>query len=318
LDTTEDPHIRLNFNITMLDLKCDWAVVDVVSSLGSNQNVTAHVTKWDLDANGIRQHFRGRNKLQDDIELFDESVTESLEELHGNGEDAVSLDEQTLTFAKNENEFLFVDFYASWCSHCRDLAPTWEALAEIMVDTGEHLGKLHHEDYESEDYDAATKIEQPVVVGKIDCVTHAKVCRDHGIRAYPTLRLFYNGQPWKGGDYKGHRTLISIIEWLYFVEEKAIEMEGGDKEDQVLQHAHRGTTIDTMHTKNHPNAITPHLIDSLRLKILLLAAHERLLGDDVSDEERQWHEKMLQDRKRLHDKERKDSEHPGCQLSGHL
>jgi hypothetical protein len=52
--------------------------------------------------------------------------------------------------------------------------------------------------------------------------------------------------------------------------------------------------------------------------MLLLAAHERLLGDDVSDEERQWHEKMLQDRKRLHDTEWKGSEHPGCQLSGHL
>lgn len=240
LDATEDPRIRLNFNITMLDLKCEWAVVDVVSSLGSNQNVTAHVTKWDLDANGKRQQFRGRNKLQQDIVLFDESVTESIEELHGNGEDAISLDEQTLAFAKNENEFLFVDFYASWCSHCRDLAPTWEALAELMLDTGEHLGKLHHEDYDSEDYDTAAKMEQPVIVGKMDCVTHPTVCREHGIRAYPTLRLFYNGSPWKGGDYKGHRTLLSIVEWLYFVEQKAIEMEGGSQGDQVLQHAHKG------------------------------------------------------------------------------
>lgn len=46
------------------------------------------------------------------------------------------------------------------------------------------------------------------------------------------------------------------------------------------------------------------------------AAHERLIGD-VSDEEKQWHEKILQDRKRLHSKW-VDAEHPGCQLSGHL
>jgi hypothetical protein len=30
LDKSDDPKIRLNFNITMLDLKCDWAVIDVV------------------------------------------------------------------------------------------------------------------------------------------------------------------------------------------------------------------------------------------------------------------------------------------------
>merc|ERR1712086_1178927 len=71
LDGSEDPRIRLNFNITMLDLRCEWAVVDVVSSLGSNQNVTAHVTKWDLDGNGARQTYRGRNRLQNDIVLFD-------------------------------------------------------------------------------------------------------------------------------------------------------------------------------------------------------------------------------------------------------
>jgi Endoplasmic Reticulum-Golgi Intermediate Compartment (ERGIC) len=30
LDTSDDPRIRLNFNITMMDLKCDFAVIDVV------------------------------------------------------------------------------------------------------------------------------------------------------------------------------------------------------------------------------------------------------------------------------------------------
>jgi len=287
LDVSDDPRIRLNFNITMLDFKCEWAVVDVVSSLGSNQNVTAHVTRWDLDSNGVRQTYRGRNRHQNDIVLFDESVTETIEELYVNGEDAVSLDEVTLQFAKNENEFLFVDFYASWCSHCRDLAPTWEALAEVMLDTGEHLGKLHHEDYDSEDYDAAEKVRLPVMVGKVDCVLHGIVCKTHAIRAYPTLQLFHNGEPWLGGEYRGHRTVMSMVEWLYFVEERVIELEGGSKDDQSLQHAHQ-------------------------------IAHERFLGDSVSDEERQWHEKLLQDRKRMHTKDWQVSEHPGCQLSGHL
>jgi hypothetical protein len=30
LDKSDDTRIRLNFNITMTDLRCDWAVIDVV------------------------------------------------------------------------------------------------------------------------------------------------------------------------------------------------------------------------------------------------------------------------------------------------
>jgi thiol-disulfide isomerase/thioredoxin len=104
----------------MMDLRCDFAVVDVVSVLGTDQNVTTHVTKWDVSAEGVRQRFKGRNRQQNDILLFDDQVTESIEELYQNGVDALSLTPETLDFAIRENEYVFVDFFASWCSHCRD------------------------------------------------------------------------------------------------------------------------------------------------------------------------------------------------------
>ena len=50
LDRSDDPRIRLNFNITMMDLRCDWAVIDVVSVLGTHQNV-----KGTRDAIGIKK-----------------------------------------------------------------------------------------------------------------------------------------------------------------------------------------------------------------------------------------------------------------------
>lgn len=100
-----------------MDLKCEWAVVDTVSVLGTDQNVTTHVTKWQVDAEGVRRRFQGRNRQQNDIKLFDEGVAQTIEELVEDGEDAVSLDANTFEFARKEQEYLFLDFYASWCSH---------------------------------------------------------------------------------------------------------------------------------------------------------------------------------------------------------
>jgi hypothetical protein len=114
LDSNDEPRIRLNFNITMMDLKCEYAVVDVVSVLGTEQNVSNHITKWNVDANGVRQRYQGRNKQQKDLDLFDTTVTRSLEELHEDGEDAINLSEETFEYARKTYEYLFVDFFASW------------------------------------------------------------------------------------------------------------------------------------------------------------------------------------------------------------
>ena len=244
LDRSDDPRIRLNFNITMMDLRCDFAVIDVVSVLGTDQNVTAHVTKWNIDGDGVRQGYRGRNRNQKDIDLFDPSVTESIEELHENGEDAISLDPEMLEYYKQEYDYVFVDFFASWCSHCRDLAPTWETLAEVMVDAGMEHEKVHPDDYSDEDYEAAAKVKMPVLIGKVDCVVHQELCNfDERIQAYPTLRLFVDGKPWQAGDYNGHRTVLEMVEWLFYMEEQHKEMlalEDGTQGEQVrtLHKAH--------------------------------------------------------------------------------
>jgi thiol-disulfide isomerase/thioredoxin len=251
LDQNDDQRIRLNFNITMMDLQCDWAVIDVVSVLGTDQNVTAHVTKWNVDGVGVRKGYRGRNRNQKDVHLFDESVTETLEELHQNGEDAISLDDDMFQSLKQDEEYLFVDFYAGWCSHCRDLAPTWEALAEVMYDAGvQQLGNVHRDEYADEDLEAAKKVKLPVTIAKIDCVTNPKVCnQQQRIQAYPTLRLFVDGTPWRGGDYRGHRTIIEMVEWLYYIEEQhknMLDKEGQEGEQaRTLHTAHQGMFLHT-------------------------------------------------------------------------
>jgi thiol-disulfide isomerase/thioredoxin len=233
LDSNPETQVRVNFDITMMDLKCEYATIDAVSVLGTQQNVTQHVTKYAVDQNGIKQRYKQRNLKQHDVQLYDRSIEESIEELHENGEDAISLDSDTLGVALEENTYVFVDFFANWCSHCRDLAPTWETLAEVMYELAEsrvdnHMNNHPHHEYSDEDYQAAVAVELPVLIGKIDCVDHHDLCTEMGIRAYPTLKFFVDGE--EKGDYMGHRT---VVELAHFIEAMEIEHRGKQVGEQV-------------------------------------------------------------------------------------
>lgn len=83
IDPNTDALLRINFNITVMDLPCEFAVIDVVDVLGSrNDNVTKNINKWQVDAEGVRKQFQGRNLEQRDI-IHDEH--HNMEELAANG-----------------------------------------------------------------------------------------------------------------------------------------------------------------------------------------------------------------------------------------
>lgn len=103
---------------------------------------------------------------------------------------AVNADVVVLTDAtyadkvKEQGTLWFIKFYAPWCGHCKNLAPTWE-----------QLGK-------------ALEGEAGVEVGSVDCTTSKTACTKADIRYYPTLKVFYNGEEVK--QYQGARDLESL------------------------------------------------------------------------------------------------------------
>lgn len=275
-----DDMIRVDFNITMMDLKCDYVEVDVVSVLGNNQNMTKYVKKLPIDADGVLNHFAARNVQQNDVRLAlsDEMVEQTLEELHESGEAAVSLDEASLEFALNENFFVFVDFFASWCSHCQALAPTWEVFAKIMNDATNEVNPEDTEDgYKKNELREAEQLDASVLIAKVDCVKHHTLCQANSIMAYPTLRLFVKGKAFQ--NYRGHRMVTDFIQFLNYAETYL-----GEK--------------GVLDMSEINEAVGKHM--------------------DVTLEDRHWAEALERARHHHHKPEWNPDLHPGCQISGSI
>jgi len=213
LDENTQPQIRLNFNITLLDLNCDYVSVDVWDALGTNkQNVTKNVDKWQLDENGVRRIFSGRNREGRELQYQEHDKT--LEEMHKEGVAVVTLTKENFEEFLEDNEMAFVDMYAPWyvavryssnlppnkllshfllifplfrCVWCQRLHPTWEAFAQEVKKAG-----------------------MPVGVGKIDCMAEADLCREQKILAFPTLRWYHDGEA-VAPDYKMDRTVQALM-----------------------------------------------------------------------------------------------------------
>ena len=96
-------------------------------------------------------------------------------------------------------------------------------VAEDKVEKNLDKHNLKH-DYTDADYDAAVAVELPVFIGKVDCVEHPALCQDYMIRAYPTLKMFVDGE--EVGDYRGHRT---VVEMAHFIEEMEKDHKGKDR-----------------------------------------------------------------------------------------
>lgn len=187
VDENTEPQIRLNFNITMLDLHCDYVSVDVWDALGTNrQNVTKNVDKWQIDSEGQRRIFSGRNR--EARELVHDEHDKSLEQMHAeDGVHAIELTEGNFDEFMQANDMAFVDMFAPWCVWCQRLAPTWEKFAQEVK-----------------------KENMPIGVGKIDCMAQANLCRKQKIMAFPTLRWFQSGEA-VTPDYKMDRTVDALV-----------------------------------------------------------------------------------------------------------
>lgn len=89
------------------------------------------------------------------------------------------------------NKPVLIDFWATWCEHCKTLTPLLE---QVVTSYGEQL-----------------------VLAKVDCDQQQQIVAQFGVRSLPTVVLFKDGQPIDG--FSGSTTESNIRKML----EKYIE-----------------------------------------------------------------------------------------------
>ncbi|KCV67530.1 hypothetical protein H696_06048 [Fonticula alba] len=104
----------------------------------------------------------------------------------------------------------FVKFHSPSCGHCKRLEPIWPQLV-------------------------APAAAHSVNIASIDCSAHSLACEKYGIRGYPTMKFFMNGE--EVDTYQGQRTVEAFSEYVASLSAPLISMlpTTGDEIKKTLQ-----------------------------------------------------------------------------------
>lgn len=183
IDSSQDQKLRVNFDITMPGLPCEYASVDVTNLYGGNDSfiVTKDIGKWRTDENGTRREFHSRDTASAD--------RRELGYAHEDRENVVHLSSRNFKAFLESNDNVIVLFHAPWAVWSRKLEPTWKAFADFAG---------HH-------FDGRMRIAQ------VDCVTHKEPCQQEGVQAFPTVTFFKWGVALE--NYTKDRSLVSLVDY---------------------------------------------------------------------------------------------------------
>ena len=88
------------------------------------------------------------------------------------GSSVIELTDNSFVEEIAKHDLILVEFFAPWCGHCKNLAPEYSSAAAKLESTS-----------------------PSIPLANVECVDAGKkTCEEQGIKGYPTLKIFRNGE----------------------------------------------------------------------------------------------------------------------------
>jgi protein disulfide-isomerase len=144
----------------------------------------------------------------------------------------------------------FIKFYAPWCHHCQAMAPNWQEMAREMQ------GKLN--------------------IGEVDCDANNRLCKDAGVKGYPTV-LFFRGS--ERTEYNGMRGVGDFIDYA----KKAVTVGEGVLDVDLAQFKKMEEAEEVIFVYFYDEATTTEDFQALDRLTLSLVGKARLVKTNDQD-----------------------------------
>jgi thiol-disulfide isomerase/thioredoxin len=217
LDSRSSDLLQINFDVDFFDVECRNLKVSVFAQ--STKEPIGLMTRdfWLRSVDSKGRPFGMAFKPDDDDEkqaqnevMEHDNLAKKLQK--EDGKDELDSDwssshdgfkHKSFEHVIEGHDFTLINFFAEWCSHCRQFHPTWDMIAKSIH--GEKDGQPQM----FADRDGEMR---GVRLIKMNCVDFGNLCHEKGIDAYPTLRLYKADGTFSV--YEGKRDEADLIRWI--------------------------------------------------------------------------------------------------------
>ncbi|KAJ9458517.1 Protein disulfide-isomerase 5-4 [Diplonema papillatum] len=175
--------VDLNFDVTLLDLPCEFTALGVYDSLG--HDLVAARTVVNESGGVIVQNPGASSYTEDELDELEAQQNPDVVDLLTRAKtepSGASLND--ITEVTHLADFVLVMFKVDWCPYCRRIAPEYGSYTrrvnEGTIDLSEMVKGKGGDRWSFR-------------VAQVDCEANKQVCTGEGISAFPTLRLYKRG-----------------------------------------------------------------------------------------------------------------------------
>ncbi|GMI83234.1 ARABIDOPSIS THALIANA PROTEIN DISULFIDE ISOMERASE 8, PROTEIN DISULFIDE ISOMERASE 8, PDI-like 5-2 [Hibiscus trionum] len=119
--------------------------------------------------------------------IFETGISSRADQFKVDGK-VLELDESNFDSAISSFDYILIDFYAPWCSHCKHLSPQLDQAASVLAG-----------------------LKEPIIIAKVNADKFTRLASKHDVDAYPTLKLYIHGVSM---EYYGPRQSDRLVQYL--------------------------------------------------------------------------------------------------------